>query len=203
MTGSAEMLLVDVAALTGLEHECVGCADPAACCCARFEVCAGAEELAAIEGLLPRASRYCPHLKGPHGYENVFDPIETGLYCIDTDEEGLCLFAYAGKSGVRCSLHSAALALGVAPAEVKPAACVLWPLAITDPPGRVLGVHEDAMAFDCNKARRRGLGALCPGVAEIVDGVFGHETRMEIEQAAARGLRRVRVLMRGRLAGGK
>ena len=53
-------------------------------------------ELATVEGLLAGASVYCPDLKCPGGYENVFDPVGGGLYSIDTDEEGLCVLAYEG-----------------------------------------------------------------------------------------------------------
>ena len=79
-----------------------------------------------------------------------------------------------------CSLHSAALELGLPPAQVKPRACALWPLALVkgDPP--LLTVQEGVLDFPCNRARSESSGGLDPGVAEIVEAVFGHAFLTEI-----------------------
>ena len=110
------------------------------------------------------------------------------------------MFAYRSEGGLRCSLHSAAEDLGVPPADVKPSACLLWPLAITSGPRRALTVHDDACRFPCNRPRAPKRPGLHSGVAELIETAFDRETRIRIEQAASEGLPRLRVPLRGRLA---
>ena len=92
-----------------------------------------------------------------------------------------CVFAYKGpQGGLWCSLHSAALAHGLAPETVKPLTCALWPLALSDdedPP--VLTLQPEATRFPCNVARV-GEG-LDNGVAEIIERCFGVRFLRDIE----------------------
>ena len=104
---------VNLSAILCVDHACNGCSTPGQCCCASYEVCADSKELKRIVNLLPEAARFCPRLKTKSGYDIIFDEIEPGLFALDTDEKGLCLLAYKSGGKIRCSLHSAALKLGL------------------------------------------------------------------------------------------
>ncbi len=160
---------VDAEALAGLAHRC----RPALCrgesCCGRFEVCVGRSELRRLTGLLPAAQRFAPQLKDA----NPFDPAGEGLYALDTDEDGLCVFAFRRGRGTLCALHAAGLELGLAPEQAKPNSCWLWPLAEGPGRPRVLTVVEDAWEHPCNRRRAPGQPGLDAGVVEIVQGRFG------------------------------
>ncbi len=174
---------VDIGALRVLAHHC----EPTNCsvrrnCCKTYEVLVDAREVSAIVGALPDAAKYAPGL-----YEDgiPIDPVEDTEHrqtCLATDEDGLCVFAYRDRAGATlCSLHSAAIDLGLPPIKVKPKACVLWPLFLveTDPP--LLTVQSDATEFACNKARRSVGDKLDAGVADIIRAVFGDAFLEEVE----------------------
>jgi hypothetical protein len=178
-------ITVELDAVAALSHRC----DPAVCagrrsCCAEYEVRISAREVSRIAGLMPRASRYAPELEADEGLENVFDGLEHDICAIETDEEGVCCFAYRGTEGAfLCSLHSAAVDLGLDPYAAKPEACTLWPLALveTDPP--VLSVQPDAYRFPCNRRRTGPVTALDPGVERIVRALFGEGLAGQLQEA--------------------
>lgn len=177
---------VDIPALLKLWHaydaeKCSACG----CCCSSYEVTVSKRELARITGMIPAASRHAQGLKTDEGYENPFERVEKGLYALDTDEEGLCVFAYRDAAGqVRCSIHSAALEQGLDPYKTKPSPCTLWPLALTDDAVPILTVQEDAYRFPCNR-RRRNAQRLAPEVADIIRTVFGAQFLGKLEAACA------------------
>ncbi len=178
---------VDIHALRVLAHDCV----PSNCsvrrnCCKTYEVLVDPDEISAMVGAMPDAARYARGL-----YEDgvPIDPVEDaeqGQTCLATDEDGLCVFAYRNRDGdTLCSLHSAALDLGLPPIKVKPKACVLWPLFLheTDPP--LLSVQSDATMFACNRLRTKAGKRLDKGVADIVRAVFGEGFLTELESLIA------------------
>ena len=182
-----EDIEVDLEAIGSIEHHCRdGLCDRDTCCCAQYEICVGRHELSAVVGCIREAARFAPHVAAGDGLDNVFDEAGGGLFAIDTDEDGLCVFAYRKQRRILCSLHSAALHLGIQPHEVKPAACVLWPLAITEDRPLQLSVHEDAFSYDCNKERKKAGPDLCPSIAGIIRSVFGEGFARKVEKAAKR-----------------
>lgn len=170
-------IAVDLRGILSLAHHC----DPTLCrdresCCAHYEICCDEEEIPRLIGLFPQAARHAPHLLGADGYDNVFEETDDGLLCLDAVDDGLCILAYRDGTGrALCSLHSAALELGLDYFTAKPRACLLWPLALTNDDPPCLGVHPDALEFPCNHARKPGNADFDPGVAEIVRGLFGED----------------------------
>jgi hypothetical protein len=175
---------VDLRRLRQLAHAC----DPMTCrftkcCCRSYEVMVDRHEISRVAGCVQDASRYAPGLT-EHG--GLIDPIDTteGGHCLNTDEQGECVFAYRTKQGaIRCSIHTLALEWGKSPARIKPKACTLWPLAIHGDDPMLLSVQEDAFAFPCNTRRRPTAKSLHPGVAEIVTALFGRQFLREVEAA--------------------
>jgi hypothetical protein len=192
---------INVGAISAVCHQCSGCDSAADCCCAKYEVCAGTREMRAIVGMLPLAAKYCPWLKGKHGFENVFDEVERGLYAIDTHENGLCVFAYHCDSGVRCSLHSAAMQLVKPFHLLKPFACTLWPLVFREPPNAALSICDDALKFSCNKSRKGKRGAISSEMLDSIRSLLGEEACADVVKAAGKGVRRIKVPLCGPLAG--
>lgn len=175
------MIEFDLKRLMVLRHRCVGCVDATACCCAQFEVCVTAKEMQRMLDFLPQASRYCQHLKSGAGYENVFDQIGSNLYTVDTDEHGLCVFAYRHAEGIRCSLHTVALDLDIPLKNLKPISCRLWPLSISSGRDKLVSVLDDVYAFPCNTKRHGARKRLDEGVAELIEGVWGSKVRTRVE----------------------
>ena len=176
---------VDLAALTTLAHHC----EPGLCrggtCCAEYDVWIGDEEVSRIVGVMPAAARYARHLADLASADTLLRKLGPDAYAIGQRELGLCVFAYrAGGGGYLCSLHSAALELGLAPHRVKPDSCFLWPLAISSSRPPVVSVQEGAFAFACNTHREPD-GRLDPGVAEIVRGAFGEGFLQQLARAVA------------------
>ncbi len=197
---AASPLTVDVAALAGLGHRCGGCRVGQRFCCASFDICATLPEMGRIIGMMPAAGRYRPSLLSANGAPaNVFEETDDGLISIDTDDEGLCVFAYeAGGGALRCSLHSAALDLGLSPAAVKPSACTLWPLALGGADDRLLTICEDATDFHCCTDRPRGGGkTIAPALLESIEQLYGRDARRRLALAARSGQRRVAISGRG------
>ena len=164
---------VDVAALRSISHRC----RPEICrgtpnCCSRFTIHIGAIELETIVGFLPLVQKYKPCVGDAGDYENVFEEDEEGGFVIDADEDERCVFAYDARQGeVLCSLHSAAVDLGMAPVDVKPKCCSLWPLALSAGPRPVLSVNRLALSFPCN--RRKTGGHIDGGIQETIRIYFG------------------------------
>ncbi len=168
-------ITVDLAALTALAHECRPelCRD-AVSCCACYEIGLDRRELNRIIGLLPQAARFAPHLKDGNEFVNIFEEESPNYFTIDATPEGSCWFSYRDSlKSPLCSLHSAALELNLEPAAVKPLGCLLWPLSLTEKPRPVLSVHEDALAFPCNRRRDHGETGLDLGVTNIIKSVWG------------------------------
>ena len=192
-----DILTVDLASILSVDHACDGCLRGEACCCSAYDVCMTAAELKRIICVLPEAARFCPHLAAGDGYENIFDEVEPGLFAIDTDDDGLCLFAFRSGRRVRCSLHAAAAVLGLPPEKVKPKSCLLWPLSFSE--GKeVLSLIDDAPAFRCNTLRRGRSRRLAPAFVTAMDAVYGRGVVEQLEQEAARGTRRTTASLRRR-----
>jgi hypothetical protein len=188
---------VDLKAIVATAHQCSGCFTAKACCCAKYEVCVGLREMRTIIGALPLAAEYCPWLKTRTGYENVFDETERGLFAIDTHDDGLCVFAYHCDSGIRCSLHTAAVQIGTSPHLVKPYACTLWPLVMREPPYAALSICDDAFRFPCNRTSRKKDDVISPEILYSIEMLLGADACAKIVKAASKGLRRTRVPLHG------
>ncbi|HOE95051.1 MAG TPA: hypothetical protein PK847_00565 [Candidatus Sumerlaeota bacterium] len=166
---------IDLAALLGIAHRY----DPdrckvGGCCCSSYEVSIGRAELERITGMMPHACRYAPHLRRGGRLANPFDDDGPRNWLLETDEDGRCLFAYTNADGeTRCSIHSAALDLGLEPYHVKPRACALWPLALSEDRPPVLSIQNDCFDFPCNTRRRGRARTLDPGIAELIERNFG------------------------------
>jgi hypothetical protein len=180
---------VDIESLLSLENNCNGCGRGEKCCCSSYEVCVTTAEMKRIIKYLPEAAKLCPHLQTAGGYDNVFEEEEPGLYSIDTDEDGLCLFAYRKDSRTHCSLHTLAKTLGLPLENVKPKVCLLWPLHFSDG-DEVLAMISDAFLFTCNARRPPGSKMLSPGFVEALERVYGEGFGEEARQAAENGERR-------------
>jgi len=179
-------LSVDLASLRSVEHRCDGCAEDEPCCCSSYEVCVTKAEMDRIIEVLPEAAKLCPHLRKKGGYDNVFEYVEPGLYALDTTEDGLCLLAYVAGHTVRCSLHTAGKSLGLALETVKPKACLLWPMSLSEG-DEVLSLAGDALSFGCTAPARKGSRGLSPAFVEAVELVFGEGTGARLAQEARAG----------------
>lgn len=176
-------VIVDVDALGGIAYEC----DPALCrdtqkCCASYDVCLDEDELPMILGGMHLAMGRAPHLEDkPAPFEHVMGR----LYALDTDEDGLCTFAWRNGNGhVLCALHSAALERGLDLHAVKPRCCLMWPLAMTDSEPHYLSVDPGAFEFPCC-TRREPDGALHESIRRHVEFMFGRAFLDELEAAMA------------------
>ncbi len=134
---------------------------------------------------MAEASEYATGLISKEGsFKNVFDKIETDLFAIDTDESGLCDFAYQGKNKeTLCSLHSAAIRMDAQPQDVKPRDCVLWPLALTEDEPFELSIDDDALSFPCNSLRSAKVSSLDPGITDIIEKLFGERFLQEVNKS--------------------
>ncbi|MEQ8764376.1 MAG: hypothetical protein RL885_10645 [Planctomycetota bacterium] len=154
------------------------------CCCSTYEVVVGSKEVERIVGYLPLAAKHQPELIEDDELINPFDQVERSLWAIDTDEGGRCRFAYKTRKGETfCSIHSAALEIGVDPFQAKPRSCALWPLAISEGRNPVLSVVDDAYRFPCNKRRRTRRPALDDTVVELATTVFGERFARQLFEA--------------------
>ncbi len=180
---------VDLASLRSVEHRCSGCAKDEPCCCSSYEVCVTGAEMRQIIQVLPEAAKLCPHLKTDHGYDNVFEYVGSGLYALDTTEDGFCLLAYVDDHTIRCSLHTAGTNLGLPLGKVKPEACLLWPMSLSEG-DEVLTLAGDALSFGCTIQRQKRLNGLSPAFREAVELVYGDGMGAHLEKEAAIGARR-------------
>lgn len=188
-----QRVTVDIASISRIQFGCVGCTSCLGCCCASFEVCATEVEVARIVGMMPHVNRVLE----AHGCEpldgNVFEETDGKLLALDTDEDGLCVFAYSADGFIRCSLHSAALELGLPPEEVKPLVCTLWPLAIAGGRKKVLTADAEAPGFHCVELHLGRKSELCDAALETLEQVLGAEAVKAVAEAAEAGARRVTV----------
>ena len=178
----------DLASLLSIDHACGGCKTGEKCCCATYEVCVTFAEMKRIIRVLPEAVKLCPHLGTDAGFDNVFEEAGQGLFAIDTTEDGLCLFAFMSNNRIRCSLHAAASTLGLPLEQVKPKACLLWPMTFSE--GKeVLSLTEDALSFSCNSRINRKSRRLSPSLTEALSIVYGRDFGTTLEKEARRGHR--------------
>ncbi len=175
-------VLVEADALLRLRHACDPTSCIGHCCCQEYEVCFTRAEAARAVGLMPASREFASHLAEGEDFENPFEPVGGGLLAIDATEDGACAFAFRDRAGAMwCSMHAAALKLGLSPWDVKAQVCMLWPLALSEGAPPVLGVQEDAFRFPCNQRTRRRKG-LAPGVAECVSRGMGADFLEQLEQ---------------------
>lgn len=195
--------LIDLDSLKTLRHKCDGCDRRVAgtSCCSRFEVCVTKSEMCKIVGIIPYIVKHCRHLLLEDGLDNVFDESEDGLYSIDTHTNGLCIFAYRENGRILCGIHSAADILGFNWYDLKPLSCVLWPLAISKDSSPVILVDGFAGCFHCNTEVSDRSTRLDLSVVQILKNVVGNEITSDIDHAANNGLHRIRIPLRGLLAG--
>lgn len=146
-----------------------------------------------IIGVMPLAARSCPWLKIDGGYDNVFDEETSNRFAIDTQDDGLCIFAYRTGGRIRCSLHTVALRAGIEPHKLKPFACTLWPLDLSADRGLTLSMRDYAARFPCNKKQRRKGVGISPDLLDSIGKLFGEAACTEIMVAAIKGLSRIRV----------
>jgi hypothetical protein len=195
-----QSLKIDVAGICSVINNCTGCPGESKRCCSSYEVTINSKELQNIIGCMPLAARFCSRLKSHYIYENVFDQISRGLYCIDTNEDGTCVFAYLEGNRIVCSLHTVAEQLGIPFRKAKPESCLLWPLAIFEGETRILSIHDDAFEFSCNTRNAKGRFSLCPSIAKNIERVFSVEFRNELQDAANKRLHWTSIPLRGPLA---
>ena len=184
----SKLMEIDVAGICSILHECTACAGELNRCCSNYEVTVNSQEAQNMDGWIPLAARFCPSLKSPDGYENVFDQISRDLFSIDTDEDGVCAFAYFEDNKILCSLHAAADSCKISFRKAKPQSCLLWPLAIFEGKTQILSIQEDAFEFGCNKRNDKNKFTLCPAIAKNIEWVFGVEFRNTIQEAANKRL---------------
>ena len=160
---------VDIDALGQLAHECLpSLCSSASSCCGAYEITISESEMPVLVGSMAIASRYATHLSPS---DNILEEVDDRRLALETHENGLCLFAYRKSNAMLCSLHSAALEMGLPPHRVKPTSCALWPLALCENKAPLLTVQDDAYDFPCNK-KRRGK-KLHAGVLEIIQSILG------------------------------
>jgi hypothetical protein len=179
-----ENVEVDLERIRALAHSC----DPMTCrhtkcCCRSYEVSVERNEISRVAGTVQDAARLAPALT-EHG--TLIDPVDEtdDGHCLNTDEQGECVFAYrTGQGAIRCSMHTLALEWNLAPETVKPKACTLWPLAIHGKNPIQLSVQDDAYDFPCNTRRSRAPQTLHTGIASIIESVFGKTFLAKLEGA--------------------
>ena len=186
---------IDIMSLRSVEHDCNGCASGELCCCSTYEVCVTAAEMRRIIRVMPEVVKFCPHLETDDGYDNVFERVEPGLYAIDTTEDGLCLFAYAARRKIQCALHTVGIKRGIPLSEVKPKACLLWPMTFSEG-AEALSLTDDALLFHCNALKRKGAGSISSSFTEAIELVYGEGCGRLVEQEAGKGTKLLRLARR-------
>jgi len=154
-----------------------------------------AAEIKRIIKVLPEAARFCPHLLVEGGYDNIFEDEDNGLFSIDTNDDGLCLFAYWSHDRIHCSLHTVAMELGLPLEKVKPKVCILWPMHFSDG-DEVLAMINDAFLFNCNTRKAPGSRSLSQGFVDALEMVYGEGCGSQVKQAAENGIRRTLLISR-------
>lgn len=165
---------VDLAALKTIRHKC----HPGTCrncpsCCSRYIPHVSRSELKRIVGCFPIITRYTNSIKNRHGFKNVFEECDDASFCIDANEDESCVFTYAKVTGeTLCALHSVALDLRISPADLKPMACSLWPLTLSEEPEPCLSVDRSWHEFPCNSLLD-GDQRIDAGIINIIASCFG------------------------------
>ena len=165
---------VDLAALKTIRHQC----HPKSCrnrpsCCSRYVPHVSQSELDRIVGCFPLIGRYTDSIKNGLEFKNVFEECDDASFCIDANEDESCVFTYTNSSGETfCALHSVALDLRISPVNLKPKACSLWPLTLTEAPEPNLSVDRNWPEFPCNTLSHHD-HQLDSGVINIIASCFG------------------------------
>jgi len=103
------------------------------------------------------------------------------------------VFAYWLDGRNRCSLHSAAAALGLALRDVKPKHCMLWPIHVSG--GREeLAIPGEVLRFRCNARASKGSRRVSPALLDAIDKVYGRGCGARVAAAAARGEKRMQII---------
>ena len=144
---------IDFEAIKSIDHFCTGCRSKRECCCASYHIFVSAKEMQRILNIFPLLADYCPGLMVDGEYDNVFEECDDGSIQLDTDENGLCVFAFRQKGLIRCALHAVANDMGLPLQEIKPFHCLLWPMAISPGTETVVSIQENALDFHCNHAK--------------------------------------------------
>ena len=184
---SIDNVLIDNTALFAIEHKCdPELFAPNCSCCRTYEVCVSADEIPLLDGCICSADSL-----GFVSLEdtNIIDQVDDGEWALDTDESGLCLLAIEKPNGaLLCGLHASAMHQNLPPFQHKPRACALWPLALSEEGTPALGITQDAFDFPCNKPRPATCRRLDPGIASIIDQLYGESFRQRLEAAHAQCL---------------
>jgi hypothetical protein len=117
----------------------------------------------------------------------VFEEEEPGLFPLDTNEAGLCLFAYWSHGRTHCSLHTVAMTPGLPLEQVKPKVCLLWPIHFSE--GR------EVLAMS-NARKVPGSRNLSPGFVEAIELVYGEGCGSQVKHAVENGDRRMLLVIR-------
>jgi hypothetical protein len=187
---------IDIAGICSVHHKCMGCKGESIKCCSSYEVTISSKEMQNIIGYMPYAIEFCPHLRSRHSYKNVFEDVSRDLYSIDTNDEGMCVFAYFDQDRIACSLHAAAEKVGIAFQKIKPESCLLWPLAIFEGESTILSIHDEVFEFSCNKRNTKESLSFCPSIVDNIEKVFGVEFMNDLQSAANKGLHWTKIPLR-------
>lgn len=190
-----QKITIDIAAIARINFGCVGCTTCHGCCCSAFEVCVTEAEMERIVGVMPEVNALRERVGQDTSDGNDFEETDSGLLALETDDDGLCIFAYRADGFIRCALHSVALELGVPPVDVKPLACTLWPLAISGGRRKILTADACAPEFHCVSTPTSNAPRLCIAAQETLTEVLGTEAMRTINEAADAGLDRVTVVI--------
>ena len=154
-----------------------------------------AAEMRRIIQVMPEVVKLCPHLETDDGYDNVFESVEPGLYALDTTEDGLCLFAYVARRKIQCALHTVGIKRGIPLPEVKPKACLLWPMTFSEG-AEALSLTDDALLFHCTALKRKGSNSISSSFTEAIELVYGEGCGRLVEREAGRGTKLLRLARR-------
>ena len=160
----------DFDAIKSIYHECRGCHSKTDCCCASYNIFISEEEMQRILNIFPLIIGYCPDLVVDGEFDNVFEESDDGLIQLDTDENGLCVFAYRHEEMIRCALHTAANDMGIAIEDIKPFHCLLWPMAVSSGSEPLVSIQENALDFPCNHPQKPD--HICQSLEETLQVLF-------------------------------
>jgi len=160
----------DLDAIKSIDHHCTGCRSKKKCCCASYNIFVSKTEMQRILNIFPLAAAYCPGLIKDGEFDNVFEEFDDGSIQIDTDESGLCVFAYRQAGIIRCALHTVAIDMDMPVETVKPFHCLLWPMAISPGSETVVSLQEDALDFPCNRPQKSD--TICQSLRDTLQVLF-------------------------------
>lgn len=160
----------DYESIKSIHHECTGCQSKTDCCCASYDIFISEKEMQRILNIFTRIIEYCPDLMKDGEFDNVFEESEDGLIQLDTDGNGLCVFAYQGGGMVRCALHTVAIDMDLPVEEIKPFHCLLWPMAVSSGSEPVISIQQNAHDFPCNRPQKPD--HICESLQETLQILF-------------------------------